>query len=57
MDGAPSPAPGTEPDLVLLTTDAATGKVTGAIALGTEWEQLLCEIVLDAGRQAGGPGA
>ena len=41
-----------EEELVLLTTDPASGTVTGAIALGAEWELLLREVVVDVGRRA-----
>ncbi len=45
------------PELTLLTTDADTGTISGAVALGPEWNALLCELVLDVGRRArSGPG-
>ncbi|MCW3009760.1 MAG: hypothetical protein JWO90_164 [Solirubrobacterales bacterium] len=38
--------------LMLLTTDRHTGTVTGAVALGDTWDRLLCDLLLDVGRQA-----
>lgn len=39
-------------ELVVMTTDRDTGAVTGAISLGDSWDEILCELVIDAGRQA-----
>ena len=44
--------PASQPELVLLTTDRASGAVACAVSLGNEWERLLCDMVLDAGRRA-----
>lgn len=41
-----------QPELVLLTTDRESGAVACAVSLGTDWERLLCDIVLDAGHRA-----
>ncbi len=38
------------PELVVLTTDAGSGAVT--VSLGEDWNHLLRDLVIDAGRQA-----
>ncbi len=40
------------PELVVLTTDSHSGAVTGAVSLGENWDHILRDLVLDAGRQA-----